>query len=331
MKRSKIRPAAGALAALILTSACATQSAPGGLPATDAPGARTGSPPGATRIAAIRNAIRRKSHVDPAAHNGRLLYVADVGTDSLFVYTYPQLSGAGVIWGFGSVNGVCTDRQGYVWVLDTSDSVAWEFAHGATEPIAYVQTGDVSGNPGVGNGCAVNAKTGDLAVAGVGAGFTVFRNGQETHSTYWDYNFFEFTYVGYDGAGNLFADGLLGSSLAFGLVELPKGSSTVNDVTLSGAAPKAAGGIEWDGRYLDIGDSTSGTIYQTNGSTVLGSVNTGAQCMHGFYILANHKRVIGTDPCNSQTGVYAYPAGGDAIKTVSGGQLYPYGVAISVR
>ncbi|HEY1883266.1 MAG TPA: hypothetical protein VGG51_09545 [Candidatus Cybelea sp.] len=305
-------------------SGCGAPAVPASAPL--AAGARSIPP----SKAAILLEVRRKSHVDPSAKRKRLLYVADSGTGSVYIYTYPQLTGAGALSGFPSINGVCTDRRGYIWILDTSDVAVWEFAHGGSEPINILSPGDASGNPGVGSGCSVDPKTGDLAVAGAGPGVTVFRNGQENHATYWDYNFFEMAYAGYDGAGNLFVDGSLESSFAFGLAELATGSSSLSDVTLSGGAITSPGGIAWDGKYLDIGNAGSGTIYQTDGASILGSIATNAACQAQFYILRDHKRVIVPDLCNASTGVYAYPAGGAAIKTVSGGQELPRGVAISV-
>lgn len=331
--RKDIWLAAGTLAALTTASGCGASNGlsriPDTVPAQSYESARAIKPPSLSQLATVARRIRRQSKIQPAT-KGRLLYVADPFAGAVFIYTYPQLSGAGVLSGFGSVDGVCTDRQGYTWVLDTSDVAAWEFAHGGTEPINYVQPGDSSGNPGIGEGCAVDPKSGDLAVAGAGPGITVFRNGQQTHATYWEYTFFQFAFIGYDGAGNIYADGLLGSSFAFGFAELVKGSAALTDVTLSGGSISRPGGIQWDGKNLDVADASSGNIFQTDGSAILSTIGTSAGCQGQFYILANHKRVIVPDPCNNQTEIYRYPAGGSPIKIVSGGQSYPINVAISV-
>jgi len=330
MRKQTYISIASVLAAIAVASGCGAQNGSiAALPNRGVASSRSAGAPTVQRLASVKRAIRLHSRMLPAAGKGRLLYVADPWSNELLVYTYPQLSGAGVISGFASVDGVCTDRQGYVWVVDTSDVVVWEFAHGGTEPINYLQPGDTNGNPGVSYGCAVNERSGDLAVAGFG-GLTVFRNGQQSHATYWDYNFLDFHSVGYDGSGNLYADGLLSYGLKFGLVELPAGSSSINEVTLSGGTLAGPGGIQWDGKYLDIGDSASGTIYQTDGASILGSIGTAAACQGQFYILSNHKRVIVPDPCSARTGIYAYPAGGSAIKFASGGQQSPDGAAISM-
>lgn len=317
-----------ALAATVFATACSGPGA-GVAPAGEAARAARGVPSDQTR-ANVGRLIRRRSHVDPDATKDRLLYVADPGSNAVLIYTYPQLSGAGALSGFSSVDGVCTDRQGYVWVLDTSDVAVWEFAHGGTQPINVLTPGDVSGNPGVGNGCSVNPKTGDLAVAGAGPGLTIFRNGQFTHATYWDFNFFQFAYAGYDNKGNLYADGRHNSSFTFGLVELPSGASSLSEIALSGGAFSGPGGIQWDGKYLDVGDSGSGTIYLTDGAAVLGSVATSAVCQGQFFITPNRERAIVPDPCSASTGVYAYAAGGSPVKTASGGQQIPEGAALSV-
>ena len=329
-ERRTLRQAAGVLAALLAAGGCSSQSVPAGI-ADPAVSARTAAPLPASRLSAVRRTIGQRSTIDRAKAKGRLLYVADAGTNAILVYTYPQLSGAGALSGFGSVDGVCTDRRGYVWVLDTSDVVAWEFDHGGTQPINEVQPGDASGNPGVGDGCAVNPKNGDLAVAGAGSGFTVFRNGQFTHSTYWDFGFFDFKYAGYDGSGNLFVDGESQPPyFTFGLDELPAGSSGIKQIVLAGGAITRPGGIQWDGAHLDIGDGASGTIYQTDGASILGSIGTTAACQGQFFITGNHRRAVVPDPCSAQTGVYAYPAGGSPLKTASGGESIPLGAAISV-
>src|SRR5581483_9619378 len=279
-----------------------------------------------THVSAIVERIRQRSQIVAGAGRGRLLYVADPFANAVLIYTYPQLSGAGELTGFTSVTGVCTDRRGYVWVLDTNDVLAWEFPHGGTTPIASLRpSGDSTGNPGVGKGCAVDTKSGDLAVAGAGPGITVFRNGQNTDSTYWDFTLNEFDYIGYDGAGNVFVDGDAFSAPQFHLDELTKGSSNLSRVTLSGGTIGFNGGIQWDGKQLDIADAGSGALYQTNGSAILATICTGNACQAQFFVVPNRTRLVDPDPCSASTPIYAYPAGGAALKTVSGGQQDPVG------
>ncbi|MGA8476005.1 MAG: hypothetical protein WB681_13205 [Candidatus Cybelea sp.] len=267
-----------------------------------------------------------KSRIDRTAAKGRLLYVADSALNAVLVYTYPQLTGAGILTGFAAVEGVCTDRRGYVWVLSNDETVT-EFAHGGTQPMNVLRPGNYYGDPGVTTGCAVNPKNGDLAVAGYD-GLTVFFNGQESHATYLDFDFSKLAYVGYDNQSNLYMDGVTGSN-NFLFAELQAGGSAISEITLTGGSISAPGGIQWDGHYVDVGNAGSGNIYQTDGTAILGTVSTSATCGGQFSLTGNHKRVVVPDFCSGATGVYAYPTGGAALETVDG-ESEPLGAAISV-
>jgi hypothetical protein len=78
----------------------------------------------------------------------------------VFVYTYK-----GHLFGqlnVGEPQGECVDKEGAVWITDTSSSRLVKYAHGATEPTATLQ--DPGEQP---VGCAVNPASGDLAVANI--------------------------------------------------------------------------------------------------------------------------------------------------------------------
>jgi hypothetical protein len=64
----------------------------------------------------------------------------------------------------------------------------------------------------------------------------------------------------------------------------------------------------------------------TDGTAILGTVSSGATCGGEFFITGNHKRVIVPDSCGGATDVYAYPAGGCALKTING-QSQPSGAS----
>ncbi|HEY1656443.1 MAG TPA: hypothetical protein VGF86_15180 [Candidatus Tumulicola sp.] len=323
MKPVVFVPVTGLILVILASGGCTGHGfQPGALPA--APGVTAAGRKPSASVRRIPSGV--KSRVDRAAAKGRLLYVADAGENAVLVYTYPQLAGAGILTGFAAVEGVCSDRRGYVWVLSNDETVT-EFAHGGTQPINTLRTGNYSGDPGVTTGCAVNPKSGDLAVAGYD-GLTVFFNGQENHATYLNFDFSKIAYVGYDNKSNLYIDGTTGSN-DFLFAELPAGASAISEITLSGGAVSAPGGIQWDGRYIDVGDAGSGNIYQTDGTAILGTVSTGATCGGQFSITENRKRVVLPDFCSSATGVYTYPSAGAALKTADG-QSQPLGAAISV-
>jgi hypothetical protein len=99
-----------------------------------------------------------------ASNNEDLLYVANEGEAGsqgmdVAILTYPQGQLFGTISGIGPPWGVCSDRSGNVWVITSPDN-AYEFAHGDTTPIAYLQVPDTY----LATGCSVDRTTGNLAV-----------------------------------------------------------------------------------------------------------------------------------------------------------------------
>src|SRR5262249_53079034 len=118
--------------------------------------------------------------------------------------------------------------------------------------------------------------------------------------------------------------------------ELPKGSATFTDITLNHSI-NLPGGVQWDGTYMTVGDAyPSPTIYQTSGSTVVGTTPLpDAYHVLGYFI--DKGRVIVPDlpaGLNGQIMYVAYPAGGHSTKTISlpGGDYgspEPISVAVS--
>lgn len=99
-----------------------------------------------------------------------------------------------------------------------------------------------------GGACAVDPATDDIATPASG-GVIIFRHARGKGKVYYGSALIEAFSDGYDNSGNLFLDGF-NNSHAFGLVELPKGSSTFETVTLSNGV-EFPGAVQWDGKYLD--------------------------------------------------------------------------------
>lgn len=96
----------------------------------------------------------------PTGAKQPLIYISTAGSPMVYVYTYQ-----GHLFGqlnVGEPQGECVDKEGSVWITDTSSSRLVKYFHGATEPIATLQD---SGEQPV--GCAVNPTSGDLAVANI--------------------------------------------------------------------------------------------------------------------------------------------------------------------
>lgn len=270
----------------------------------------------------------------PAAvstHAKDLLYLSDVRTNDVYVYSFPLGRLVGKLTDFGAPRSECSDGGGNVWIADVSGFDVIEYAHGGATPIAALST------PNAPQGCSVNPVTGALAVTSNPRGgvvVLVFRhapNGRwRDPITYADSSMRRSMFCGYDGAGNLFVDGV-DKAKRFRLDELTNGSTALKNVALSQkiAVP---GQVQWDGKYLAIGDAgvSPSKIYQFTitsgnatewGSTTLG----GTTSVRQFWIQGN--AVVGPD-YDKDVGLWPYPAGGSASKILS--RVHGYGATISI-
>ena len=263
------------------------------------------------------------SQMAPTAKAQNLLYVSDDGANAVYVYAYPGATHAGKLTNLAQPAGLCTDARGDVWVVQSSSSKVSEFAHAAKTPITTLS---VSGADSL-LGCAVDPTTGDLAVTDLGnskggGSLWVFAHAQGTPKNYRDPKISFAYFDGYDLKGNLFVDGLDGS-YAFKLAELPRGKSTLGDVSLYKTVG-FPGGVHWDGKYVAIGDqeyegrhtsaiyqiSVSGSHATTKGTTPLAGSCDVVQFTFGR---TGGKRggqknqIIGPDICQNSVDFYSTP------------------------
>jgi hypothetical protein len=315
--RSAILAIAPLAAALALPSC-------GGSSLAGAPGASSTLP--TAPVGAYRSA---RSWMKPTGSAQKLLYIADSGSATVKVYTYPGLSYTGELAGFVQPLFDCADKSGNVWVSDYGSSGAlYEYAHGGTTPINEL-TG--LSYP---YACAVNPKNGDLAVAinietsSIHLGeVAVYHHGSGRPSIHADENFTLNSGLAYDKSGNLFVDGFAAGD-AFHYAELPSGSSTFTDITLS-TTPSSPGTVAWDGQYIDIGD-LSNNIYQTQGATVVNTIKLklSQDTLRGFFVPST-KQIVATDAYANVVSVFHYPQGGSAKKRIKTGLNTPWDVVVS--
>ncbi|MGC2407783.1 MAG: hypothetical protein WA431_15375 [Candidatus Cybelea sp.] len=167
--------------------------------------------------------------------------------------------------------------------------------------------------------CAVDAATDDIATSELSSGdVIIFRHARGKGKVYGP-GLIESFFDGYDNQGNLFVDGFNNSG-AFGLIELPKGSSTFETITLSNSV-EFPGAVQWDGKYLTIGDQESHVIYRyaVSGTmaTLKGTVSlSGSSDCDQTWIAKN--LVFCPDAGNVDATVYKYPDGGYPIATLTG-------------
>jgi hypothetical protein len=291
-------------------------------------------------------AARDRSWMDPLATRNALVYVSDQGPQKdVEVFSYGAGQLVGTLTGFTTPAGLCSDKAGNVYITDGGSAQIFEYAHGGTSPINTLS--DPFGYP---DGCSVDPTTGNLAVATyIGfsyapGGVSIYANGTGPPTEYADLNFSYFFFVGYDNQGNLFVDGR-NINTGFQFAELPKGGSALTDITLS-QAPGFPGAVQWDGKYVDVGDLSGNHIdqYTVSGSsgTLQGTMSlSGVTAVIQFWlpkfgngkVNPQVKNVVGADSGGSsgigQVLYWNYPAGGTPTKTITNGLGAPFGVTVS--
>jgi hypothetical protein len=253
-------------------------------------------------------------------------------SNAILEYDYPKSDKSIGQIPLGTAAGECADilygaARRHFWVTLPVAGEYEEFALGGTKPIKTLTetAGESSGN------CAMDPTTGTLAVP-------IFSNGSTStveifaHAsgpgTVITTPLFESYFDGYDNKGNLFVDGRT-FSLGFGLIELPKGSSTFKNISVSNTV-SFPGAVQWDGKYLTVGDQESHAIYRYEVSgttaTLKGTVTLTGASDCGQTWIGSRGKVFCPDSGNSQGEVYKYPAGGSPIAILTTNDYGPGGV-----
>lgn len=282
-------------------------------------GCGASAPPMAVRTAPAVTTM----HPDAQAQD--LLYISDLGANDVAVYTYPKAALVGKLTGFGSVAGLCSNKSGDVFVVDEAGPVD-VYAHGGSNPIRQL---DTSGAP---YGCSVNPVSGDLALTQLSAyehgAIAVYPKAKGNPRIYKDKNIDATWFCGFDNSGNLFADAWdrYGNVI---LVELAKGGKTFKKFKLGKNFDKA-GGVQWDGKYVAVGNFGDGLIYRVTQSGHVAQTVTlkGGENVEQFWIAGS--TLIG--PAAQSPGIapfWHYSGGGSAYKTISG-LSWPFGATLSL-
>jgi hypothetical protein len=272
---------------------------------------------------------------DAASHD--LLYVSIDGFDDVYVYDYTaghRRTLVGKLTGFDAPGGLCVDKKGDVFVANYLDEDVVEYAHGGTKPIATLK--EPNYRP---IACTIDPTTGDLAVTATspasGRGtIAVYQHAQGAPKQYYSGHLEYTEFLGYDNAGNLFADGIhfvyeeSGCCFYFGLAELAKDAKRFERVQISKYGD--AGDLQWDGQYMALGNRANGVeqLKITNYvATVVGSTTLdGTRQLAQFWVQGT--KVIGADAGYAAVDFWDYPAGGKRLGRIAG--LYnPFGVAVS--
>lgn len=281
------------------------------------------------------------SWMSPQAKSAKqLLYVSDLGNFVVWVFSYPALEPLGKLTGFVQPQGLCTDSAGNVWIANTEGSQMREYAHGGTKPIAKLT--DAFGYPA---GCAVDPRTGNLAVTNIEnfsgrATVLVYKHARGTPAVFGNNNLAAFYFAGYDPNGNLYVSARTGEK-TFALGVLARGARSIALVTIKGGTIYFPGTVAWQGSKLVAGDQrcnkrASSCLYRLSiaGSTatIAGSTPLGGACDVAQAWVAP-KRVAGGDyaKCahrSSSADLWRYPGGGEPLARATGLQQ-PVGAVVS--
>lgn len=273
--------------------------------------------------------------MSPEAAKTDLLYVSNLGKDQVNVYSYPAGSPMGRLTGFAVPHGMCTDKFGHLFVIDSVRSKIYEFAHGAMAPFRSFK--DDGYFP---QSCAVNPVNGDLAVTnfgprGPGPGSVALYKRSRGPRTVLiaKRGLFHYYYDTYDGKGDLFVDGLNFKDNEFELYEVAAGTSTF--VAIKPNAPiRLSGGVFWDGKYLVVGDQypyngpNSLTEFRIVGTAakLVTLVNLPDSC-NVLQFWVDRGKLIAPNDCGKSVMFWTFPDGGYAWKRIPVSQ--PVAVVIS--
>lgn len=309
------RAVIGVCSALACITGCASA-----LPGTSAGNADV------AQVTLLRSHI---SWMSPAAKNMTLMYVTDLKTDDVYAYSYADGSLQGTLTGFKQPWAICVDGQGDIFVTDRLAAKIVEYAHAGKRPIKKLA--DPNLQPG---GCAVDPRTGNLAVANISTpgslpgNLAIFKHATGKAKAYKTPAISYYQYCAYDANGDLYVDGQ--AKGAFGFASLPYGTTKLVGVTLD-VSPQFGGSVQWDGTHVAVQDyeksaideySVSGTSGELAATTLLGSASYAVQ------VWIDGATVVGANATGGSVMYWNYPAGGAPVNTISGLQE-PWGIVVS--
>jgi hypothetical protein len=190
---------------------------------------------------------------------GPCLYVSDLVNNEVQVYSYANgFVGAekALLFGFNGPDGICTGKskaqgtmgKNVVWIVNNGGSQIWGYQYGQDSPTYIVNVFDP--DPGyIPVGCSLDPKTGDLAVTDITS--TVGGPGNVAIFTPQDQsisnsppskvllagNIFNYYWLGWDGKGDLFVDGLDNSGVVPEFAEFAGPNFVSTPITICGPSP----------------------------------------------------------------------------------------------
>lgn len=270
-------------------------------------------------------------------HSGPLLYVSSFGNFDVYVYSIPSLNLVERLSGFNEPQGECSDAAGNLWIANTGTQQMLKFA-----PLARKPSATLTDSVGYPVGCAVDARTGDLAVTDIfgtsgQGGILIYRNAAGTPKLYADSTEYYYYFAAYDDKDDLYTSGLTFGNV-YSLSLLPRGARSMETVAIRGATLHYPGSVIWSESRLLLGDQEcrgvkTSCLYEgsTSGRSVsiAKSISLTGSCDVAQVAIAS-SQMFGGDRCSkdeSRTQRWTFPAGGKPSKSVAGVKD-PIGAAI---
>jgi hypothetical protein len=271
----------------------------------------------------------KASWIGPNLQPDLLVYIADGSGVNIYDYKTNALVGQLVVPG---AYAVCSDTAGNVWVGGVYRML--KFAPGETTSMAQVPSF-------LATGCAVDPKTGDLAVVTRGnqqgkENLEIYKGAQGTPKTYAYAAISDWEFCGYDNKSNLVVSGFSGQADHTIFAELAKGHQKLVPVDIATDYADSAG-VQWDGHYFVMGYYNLPEVFrysikngaaQLQGTTQL-AVTEGYGVLnfvlHGKTLIASLQEIRSDE---LQRAGYAYPAGSPQEHDY-GLTVYPYNIAVT--
>jgi hypothetical protein len=256
------------------------------------------------------------------ANSGALLYVSWEG--GVNVYGYPSDKLVTTLNGFVTPEGLCADKAGNIFITDTEAHAVYEYAHGGKQPIQTLTDTSAPFRP---IACGVDPVTNDLAVTSAKYNDVFIFTNETGTPTIYNNPYSLGGFCTYDGSGDLFTRGA-----RYRIAELPKGSSTFEDIKLSEPL-KGLVGVAWDGKSLSInsenhrGDRNYRVRVRGGQATIVRAALLGEAMAVQQFVVYNGQ-LIGADQPAGQISFWKYSNIGNPIKTIELEE--PFGLTVSV-
>ncbi|MGB8965277.1 MAG: hypothetical protein WCB99_06525 [Candidatus Cybelea sp.] len=272
--------------------------------------------------AIVTRAAHGGSWMRQKATTGDLVYITG-GCGGTCVVSYPDGNIVGHLDDGDGLNaGACADSQGNVYISNNNESHSEvvEYPHAGATPIA---TFDLPGKDAA--GCSVDSTTGNLAVMFEGGvyGVAIFTPASQSPQLYpAPVDGFS---CAYDPSGNLFVGGL-GDGTNAALAELPKGTSTFSQLTISKTI-EGAGQVQWYGNYLSYSSTFGGDpfIYRLKISGTGAEVVKTTRLVHEkwlWYPWIYQNKILAPYTRHGVSaralGIWDYPRGGKIVEKFTG-------------